>query len=102
MADLMKLLDDATRSLIEGDGPAALQLLSEVEKKVKRKPDLMNDAIIAGLKSFSELAQAAGEGIADARALIVKAGGGARNLKTYDGNGNAQPVKNPRGALGRF
>jgi hypothetical protein len=33
MADLMKLLDDATRSLIEGDGPAALQLLSEVEKK---------------------------------------------------------------------
>lgn len=102
MADLKMLLDDAAKTLMDGDAAGALRLLSEAEKKARRRPELVDDNIAAGLGRLSELAHAAREGIADARALIVTAGGNARSLKTYDDKGNATPVANPRGALGRF
>ncbi len=102
MADLKALLDAATRKLLAGDAEGALRLLSEVEKRAQRRPGQLDSEVLSGLERFAELARAAGEGIADARAMIMKAAGGARCMNTYDGNGTAQPVTSRREALGRF
>lgn len=102
MADVSKMLAESTRSLLDGDSEGALRHLSDVERKLRLRPELMNAEIEAGLARLSGLAHAAAAGIADARALIQQAGGNARSHKTYDEAGKAQPVKPPRGALGRY
>lgn len=102
MADVAKLLDDSAMALIAGDSEGALRLLSQVEKVVLLKPQELEEGVQTGLHRLMELAQAARDGVADARALIQKAGGNARNLQTYDVQGHPQAVSATRGALGRF
>ncbi|MFV0297722.1 MAG: hypothetical protein ACK5JT_16550 [Hyphomicrobiaceae bacterium] len=102
MADISKLLAEATRALVEGDNDGALRYLTQVEKQMTDRPALLDTTAESALRHLSELAYAAREGAADARAMILQAGGDARNLKTYDIHGDAQPVSTKRGALHRF
>lgn len=102
MADINRLMDQAMASLVGGDNDAALKLLAEIERKGSRKPELLDEGFRASLERFADLARAAAEGIADARALVVLAGENLRNAKTYDGKGAARPAAFPKRPLGRF
>ncbi|TKW65532.1 MAG: hypothetical protein DI616_14110 [Paracoccus denitrificans] len=102
MADLKKLVDAARSALMAGDSAGALSHLTIAAKKSQRDPTLMEPEIVSELTRLARIARAAADGIADARALIVQAGGNARNLKTYDGKGIAKPVKNKQATIGRF
>ncbi|MDO5642800.1 MAG: hypothetical protein Q4G26_10510 [Paracoccus sp. (in: a-proteobacteria)] len=102
MADSNRLLEKAAAALINGDSEAALRHLAALEARAKRRPELIDTEMQAGLARLAGMAQAAADGIADARALIEKASMNARNIKTYDDRGKPQPVTNARAALGRF
>lgn len=97
-----KCLDMAAAALIAGDTGAALQQLEKAEIKIRRSPAAAGQGLEERLERLLSLAQAAAQGIADAKALISTAGTSARNVTTYDRRGESENVRATRPMLGRF
>ena len=102
MRNLEKALEAAAAALILGETEVALQYLQTVEAKLSRLPRDSMLGVGDQLARLLSLAQAAAEGIADARELILSARTSARNITTYDRRGEASNVRVGRPTLGRF
>lgn len=97
-----KHLEMAAAALVSGDTGAALQQLKKAEIRMSRLPASVAEGLTEQLERLLSLAQAAAQGIADAKALISIAGTSARNVTTYDRRGESESVRAPRPMLGRF
>ena len=102
LSNAEKCLDAAAAALIAGDTEVALQQLKRAEAKLSRASAAAGSGVADRLERLLGLAQAAAQGIADAKAVISAAGASARNVTTYDQRGESKNVRASRPTLGRF
>ncbi len=102
MSDVGMELDAAAEALIRGDVEQALRQLARAEGQFDSGPSIDRAEIKDRLSRLVALAQAAAQGIEDARAVISSAGASARSVTTYDRSGDARKVRLTTPVLGRF
>jgi hypothetical protein len=102
MSDPGAMLENAAEALIRGDVDEALKQLSHVEKRLEKSVPSNREDLKHRLDRLVSLAQAAAQGIEDAREIITGAGTSARIVTTYDRCGDARKVHVTKPALGRF
>lgn len=102
MASPAALLEGAADALILGNIEEALRQLSLAEKRMEKLLPSAREDLRSRLDRLVFLAQAAVQGIEDARGVISSAGASARIVTTYNRSGDAKKVHVTKPALGRF
>lgn len=102
MAEVQEFFEDAARALCEGRCEDAVDFLIKIEEKLTLKPDIDEPCFSASLERLARLADAAAEGISDARTILAATVGQIRELRTYDGLGKQSQVGSARKLLGKY
>ncbi|MDO5605403.1 MAG: hypothetical protein Q4G25_09620 [Paracoccus sp. (in: a-proteobacteria)] len=101
MAEAEYLLERAAQALISGQAEDAFQLVEAAEQLMDQ--NLVDHGALADrLARLKDLAEAALQGVADARATLQAARRDATTVQTYDELGKPCPVQNRNVEIGRF